>query len=58
MKPHHARTLLSSEEEQQQLEAWNDTAVEYEREQCIHEQFEKQVERTPDVVAVVYGGQR
>jgi len=32
--------------------------LEYEREQCIHEQFEKQVERTPDVVAVVYGGQQ
>jgi len=37
------------------LEQWNATAAANPRENCIHELFEAQVERTPDAVAVVHG---
>ncbi|MBE8987835.1 non-ribosomal peptide synthetase [Nostoc sp. LEGE 12450] len=43
--------LLTSAEKTQ-LAKWNDTQVEYPQ-QCIHELFVAQVERTPDAVAVV-----
>ncbi|MGH7634075.1 MAG: AMP-binding protein, partial [Gemmatimonadaceae bacterium] len=43
--PSAERTLL--------LETWNATAAEYPSEQCIHQLFEAQVERTPDAIAVV-----
>jgi len=46
--------LLSAEEYHQQLVEWNETAVEYPVDKCIHQLFEEQVERTPDAVAVVY----
>jgi non-ribosomal peptide synthetase component F len=46
--------LLSTEERKQLLYEWNDTAAEYQKEKCVHELFEKQVERTPDAVAVAY----
>src|SRR6185369_4546162 len=46
--------LLSDEERQQLLVEWNDTSVEYPAEQCIHELFEQQVERTPEEVALVF----
>src|SRR6185295_14570858 len=50
---HNAETLLSEEEEKQQLVAWNETSAEYPRERCIHELFEAQVERAPNAVALV-----
>ncbi|MEH2121099.1 amino acid adenylation domain-containing protein [Nostoc sp.] len=40
--------------EKAQLAEWNDTSVEYPQQQCIHQLFESQVERTPDAVAVVF----
>src|SRR6185369_12263307 len=46
--------LLSDEERQQLLVEWNETSVEYPAEQCIHELFEQQVERTPEAVALVF----
>jgi amino acid adenylation domain-containing protein/non-ribosomal peptide synthase protein (TIGR01720 family) len=46
--------LLSAAERQQLLVEWNDTASEYPGEQCIHQLFEEQVQRTPDAVAVVF----
>lgn len=45
--------LLSAEERQQLIGQWNQTRVEYQRPQCVHELFEEQVQREPDVVAVV-----
>ncbi len=41
--------------QREMLYVWNQTKEEYAREKCVHELFEEQVERTPDVVAVAYG---
>jgi non-ribosomal peptide synthetase component F len=46
--------VLSDDEREQLLVEWNDTAVEYPPEQCIHELFEAQVTRSPEAVALVY----
>ncbi|MFN6563916.1 MAG: amino acid adenylation domain-containing protein [Nostoc sp. ChiSLP01] len=46
--------LLTKPEQQQLLVEWNNTQTDYPQDQCIHELFEAQVERTPDAVAVVY----
>jgi len=46
--------MSSLTESQQHLIEWNNTKVDYPREQCIHQLFEAQVERTPDAVAVVF----
>ncbi|MFS0518986.1 amino acid adenylation domain-containing protein [Nostoc sp. UIC 10607] len=50
--------LLSEVERQQLLVEWNDTAVKYPTDKCIHSLFEEQVERTPDGVAVVFEDQQ
>ncbi|HYO59265.1 non-ribosomal peptide synthetase [Archangium sp.] len=44
--------LLGEQEKRQLLVEWNRTEAEYPREPCLHELFEAQVERTPDMVAV------
>ncbi|PSB52343.1 non-ribosomal peptide synthetase [Chamaesiphon polymorphus CCALA 037] len=49
-----ALPLLSAAERQQLLVEWNDTAVAYPDDKCIHHLFEEQVEKTPDAVAVVF----
>nr|QDA77045.1 polyketide synthase/nonribosomal peptide synthetase [Jahnella sp. MSr9139] len=49
---------LLTEAEAAQLAAWNDTAADYPADQCIHELFEAQVERTPDAVAVTFEEQQ
>ena len=36
------------------LYEWNETEVEYPREQCIQELFEEQAEKSPAATAVVY----
>ncbi|WP_082209932.1 non-ribosomal peptide synthetase, partial [Fischerella sp. PCC 9605] len=46
--------LLREFEQHQLLREWNHTEVEYPQQQCIHQLFEAQVERTPDAVAVVF----
>ena len=48
-------TLLSPDEEQLLLRDFNDTAVDYPRDKCVHTLFEEQVERTPDRTALIWG---
>src|SRR5688572_30507743 len=50
--------MLTADERQQLLTEWNETAVEYPAEQCLHELFEQQVERTPEATALVYEGEQ
>ena len=45
--------LLSPEERKLLLKTWNVTQ-EYPEQQCIHERFEQQVERTPDAFALAF----
>jgi len=47
--------LLTEGERRQVLEEWNQTAVAFPRDLCIHDLFEAQAERTPDRVAVRFG---
>jgi amino acid adenylation domain-containing protein len=46
--------ILPEAERHQLLVEWNDTAVDYPGDKCIHDLFEEQVERTPDAVAVIF----
>jgi amino acid adenylation domain-containing protein len=46
--------LLPDAEWQQQVVEWNATQTAYPENQCFHELFEAQVERTPEAVAVVF----
>ncbi len=46
--------LLTEAERHQLLIEWNDTAVEYPRDICLHQLFEAQVIRTPEAVALVF----
>ena len=50
--------LLTARERQQLLVEWNDTAVDYPSDLCVHELFEQQVEKTPNAVAVVFEDQQ
>jgi len=51
-------SLLTAEEREELLVAWNDTRAEYPEKGCIHDLFEQQAARTPDAIAVVSGDQR
>ena len=46
--------LLDESQRKRLLEDWNQTAADYPRDRCIHELFEAQVQRTPDLPAVRY----
>lgn len=48
--------LLNEPKRQQLLREWNQTAIPYERESCLHELFEAQVARSPDAVALAFQG--
>ena len=48
--------MLSNEEQVQLVEQFNDTDFDYPKDITVHELFEKQVERTPSNVALVYKG--
>ncbi|MEB3189918.1 MAG: amino acid adenylation domain-containing protein, partial [Snowella sp.] len=50
--------LLTEEEKRQLLIKNQGVQVNYPQEQCIHQLFEAQVERTPDAVAVVFENQQ
>ncbi len=46
--------LLTETERHQLLVEWNDTAIAYSQDVCLHQLVEAQVERTPDAVAVIF----
>ena len=52
---HDSQTFLSSKELNQLLVEWNDTQRDYGEPRCIHDLFERQVERTPDTIALRFG---
>jgi len=52
--PARAISLLTPEESQLMLRDWNQTQAEYPKDKCIHQQFEEQVRKTPDSVALVF----
>ncbi len=49
--------LLARAERHRVLIDWNATEAEYPKDQCLHELFEAQAEKTPEAVAVVYEDQ-
>ena len=57
-QPIGAVPLLTEAERHHLLVKWNQTAVDYPRDKCVHQLFEAQVERTPDAVALVFEGTR
>ena len=50
--------LITAVERQRMLIEWNDREVEYSGEQLVQQVFERQVERSPDTVALVFDSQR
>ena len=48
-------SLLSEAERERLLVEWNNNTAAYERETCVHQLFERQVERTPHAIAVEFG---
>ncbi|BAZ54101.1 amino acid adenylation domain protein [Nostoc sp. NIES-4103] len=49
--------ILSASERQQILVDFNQTKADYQRDKCIHQLFEEQVEKTPNQIAVVFEGE-
>lgn len=47
-------SVISPEEQQKLLYTFNDTAVEYPKDKCVHQLFEEQVKRTPDKTAIIF----
>ena len=45
--------LLSPKEKQKVLFEFNNTAVDYPKDKCVHQLFEEQVTKTPDKIAVI-----
>lgn len=48
--------LLTEAERQQSVVEWNNTQAEFPDDQCVHQLFEAQAARTPEVIAVVHQG--
>lgn len=46
--------LLTEEESHQLMVEWNNTAIDYPKDRCLHQLFEEQVERIPNAVAIVF----
>ena len=51
------RRALAGTERHKVLVEWNTTKKDYPIDQCLHQLVEQQVERTPEAVAVAFGGQ-
>ncbi len=56
-QPVDALPLLTAAERHQLLVTWNDTQTAYPAQACFHHRFEAQVKRTPEAVAVMFGGE-
>lgn len=50
--------LLTEAERHQLIFEWNQTKTNYPQNQCIHELFEAQVEKTPNAIALVFENQQ
>ena len=50
--------LLTETERYQLLVKWNNTQQDYQKNKCVHQLFEEQVEHIPDAVAVVFGDEQ
>ncbi|AFZ00786.1 amino acid adenylation domain-containing protein [Calothrix sp. PCC 6303] len=50
--------LLTTDERYQMLIEWNHTETDYQQHLCMHQLFEKQVTKTPDAIAVVFGNEQ
>ena len=48
--------ILPAAEYKKIIYEFNDTAVDYPKEKCVHELFTEQVQRTPDKIALVFEG--
>ncbi|HEX8474391.1 MAG TPA: amino acid adenylation domain-containing protein, partial [Pyrinomonadaceae bacterium] len=46
--------LLPPDERHLMLNEWNQTAKDYSQDKCIHQLFERQVEKSPDAAAVIF----
>ena len=53
-RPVASLDILPFEERQLLLHTWNETQTDYPADQCLHQLFEQQVERTPHAIALVY----
>jgi amino acid adenylation domain-containing protein len=53
-----AQIPLLTPTEQQLFVEWNKTQENYPKNQCLHECFEKQVEKTPEAIAVIFENQQ
>jgi amino acid adenylation domain-containing protein len=53
-----ALPLLTAGEKHRLLIDWNATEKEYPGDKCLHQQFESQVERSPDEIAVIFENQQ
>ncbi len=49
---------ILTDEERDQLSAWNDTFAEYPKDKCVHQLFEEHAVNSPDQIALVFGKQR
>jgi amino acid adenylation domain-containing protein len=54
---HEAVCLLSDDEQRRLLVELNETAAPFSAEKCVHELFEKQVERAPEAIAIRNGSE-
>ncbi|MCL2253517.1 MAG: amino acid adenylation domain-containing protein [Lachnospiraceae bacterium] len=46
--------LLSDDEFHQVIHGFNDTAIDYPKEKCIHQLFEERANQSPDAIAVIF----
>ena len=53
-----ALPLMTELELDKILVEWNNTTTDYQKNKCIHQLFEEQVEKTPDAIAVVFEQQQ